>query len=311
MKGPWFQRIALAMIPVGLLTTASLAWSVLNATTVPAPAEEAVVAPQPAPEPAAPAQAPARTLVAQPQPQPQQPQPATDAARSEEQPAQPFELEAAEPLPELVVDKTALKAAQVELDRALEQARLAVTALDAAAQSRYIQEAINRLAGFNDPAFRATNGAASAETYRGVRPLLIEARVVREAAEVQWIAAVQAQVEARARRMAQVAQSGGDVQVPVPAAPVSVDLAQTVGPHGVLGTRGVRVEEQATDLVSRAIRQASEALRTIPQAPAAPGGGAAESGPSASYSDQATSQMEWVVKMLESAKKIVAIALER
>jgi hypothetical protein len=310
MRGPWFQRIALTLIPVGLLTTASLAWSVLNTATVPAPADEAAVTPQPAPEPAAPAQAPARTLVAQPQSQPQAPQPETGVAQTEEQPAQPFELEAAEPLPELVVDKTALRAAQAELDRALEQARLAVTALDAAAQSRYIQEAINRLAGFNDPAFRATNGAASAETYRGVRPLLIEARVVREAAEVQWIAAVQAQVEARARRLAQVAQSGGDVQVPAPAAPVTVDLAQTVGPHGVLGTRGVRVEEQATDLVSRAIRQASEALRTIPQAPA-PGGGAAESGPPASYSDQATSQMEWVVKMLESAKKIVAIALER
>ncbi|MDR7454639.1 MAG: hypothetical protein QN137_09215, partial [Armatimonadota bacterium] len=257
-----------------------------------------------------PAQAPARTLVAQPQPQP--PQPATDVVQTEGQPAElaPLVLEAPEPLPELVVDKTALKAAQAELDLALEHARLAVTALDAASQSRYIQEAINRLAGFNDPAFRATNGSTSAETYRGVRPLLIEARVVREAAEVQWIAAAQAQVEARARRMAQVAQAGGDVQVPAPAAPVTIDLAQTVGPHGVLGTRGVRVEEQATDLVSRAIRQASEALRTIPQAPAA-GGGAAESGPSASYSDQATSQMEWVVKMLESAKKIVAIALER
>jgi hypothetical protein len=307
MRGTWFQRIALALIPVGLLTTASLAWSVLNTQTfqmTATPPAEAVVTPAPAAEPAAPAQGPTRAVVAQaPAPQPE-----SEVAQTEEQPAQPFVLEAAEPLPELVVDKAALIEAKAELDLALEQAKLAVTALDASSQTRYIQEAINRLAGFTDPAFRATTSAASTATYRGVRPLLIEARVVREAAEVQWIAAVQAQTEARARRLAEVAQASGNVEVTMPPAPV--DLSQTVGPTGVLGTRGVRVEEQATELVSRAIRQAGEALRAISPAPAI-GGGAAESGPSAQHSDQAASQMEWIVKMLESAKQIVAIALER
>jgi hypothetical protein len=306
MKATWFQRIALALIPVGLLTTASLAWSVLNKPpfhVAATPAEEAVVTPAPVAAPEAPAQRPARTIVAQAQPAPQ---PESEVVQTEEQPAQPFELEAAEPLPELVVDKSALIAAQAELDRALEQAKLAVTALDASTQSRYVQEAINRLAGFSDPAFRATNGIASTETYRGVRPLLIEARVVREAAEVQWIAAVQAQMEARARRLAEVAQAHGNVQVTMP--PATVDLSQTVGPSGVLGTRGVRVEEQATELVSRAIRQAAEALRMVP-ASSANGGG--PEGAQPQYSDQASSQMEWVVKMLESAKKIVTIALER
>lgn len=287
MKGRLLHRMALALIPVGLLTSVSLAFSVMRrppAATTEVPPDEVM---QPAeilpPQPVTTSPAPPKTLVVQQSPS-TTPPPATETAPAE-QVQLPAEL-VEEPLPELVVDKTPLHAAMGELERAAEQAKLAVTALDPDSQRRHIQEAVNILAGFADPAFRATSPSASADTYKGVRPLLIEARVKREAAEVQWIAAVQQQMEARAKKLAEIAQAGGSVPLPQ----ATTDLSSAVGPSGVLGTRGVRVEEQAVEVIGRAIRQSTEAM-------AAP--------------DQATSIMEAVVRQLEVARKIVQIAIDR
>ncbi len=283
MNGSMARRLLLALIPVALLTTASLALTgaaqqPLRIAMMPTIEQSAEDVP---PHVMSAVTVPARVLTAQagqPANQPAQP--------TDQQQAQPAEQE--EPLPELVVDKTPLTQAMADIDRALEQAKLSVTSLDS--QQRYIQETINLLAGSADAGFRLTSGA-SAESYKGVRPLLIQARVTREAAEVQWIAAVQRQVEARAKKLAELVQAGNpDGTVPAPQ-PATLDLSATVGPTGVLGTRGVRVEEQATELVSRAIRLSTEALN-----------------PNA---DEATLIMGKVVRMLETAKKIIQIAIDR
>jgi hypothetical protein len=301
MKSKLIQRIVLALIPVALLATMSLALS----GAPPSPfAPAATPAAQPASDEAAPPPYTAqtrripKTLVAQADDDP--------AAKPDDLIAQtPMDVPD-EPLPVLVVDKTPLMRAMDELERAADQAKLAVTALDADGQKRYIQETINLLAGFADPTFRAVTANATADTYRGVRPQLVEARVVREAAEVQWIAAVQQQMEARSKKLAEVAQAGGSgATVTLP--PASVDLSATVGPTGVLGTRGVRPEEQALETISRAIRQATEALRTIP----APQAGVGENAVVDHGSEQATAIMESVVRAIETAKKIVQIAINR
>ncbi len=306
MNGTLTTRILLALIPVALLSTASLA---LGGLTPPplqvaqAPAgEEAQYTPPPVTPPST---APSSTTGTQTQP-PANPEQAPSIGTTTEQ-TQPAEL-AEEPLPELVVDRAPLIQAMAELDRATEQAKLAVTALDPASQQRYIQETINLLAGATDATFRLLAAGANADSYQGVRPLLIQARVTREAAEVQWIAAVQQQMEAHAKRMAEIAQAGSST-VALPAMPAaSTDLAATVGPTGVLGTRGVRVEEQATELISRAIRQATGALRLVPvRSPSAVPEGDALS----QSTDQASQMMESVVRILETAKKIVQIAIDR
>jgi hypothetical protein len=204
---------------------------------------------------------------------------------------------AEEPMPELVVDKTQLTQAMTELNRAIEQVKLAQTALDGQSQARYLQEAVNLLAGFKDPAFRATPITTNGESYQGVSPLLVEARVVREAAEVQWIAAVQQRLEARSKRLAEIAQAGnsaaGSVPQPSEQAQPTVDLAQTVGPAGVLGTRGVRPEEQANDMIRRAIRQAI--------------GFANEAASSGNVTDGPDS----LLRTLDAAMKVVQIAANR
>lgn len=308
MSNALIRRIVLAAIPVLLLSTASLAITGLTqqpqfavSTTAEEEAaqpEEATTTTATAPTDAAGAM-PAKTLVAQNAPGTQTTEQAVQTTEQAEQ--------AEEPLPELVVDKTPLTQAMAELDRAIAQSKLSVTALDAGTQQRYIQEAINLLAGSGDAAFRRVTEAAA--EYRGVRPLLIEARVKREAAEVQWLVAVQRQMEARGRRLAEVAQAGqADGTVPAPP-PAVVDLSATVGPTGVLGTRGVRPEEQAADLVARALKQASEALKTAStRRQTSIQDGDADLNHA---SDQAAQAMEWVVKMLESARKIVQIAIER
>jgi hypothetical protein len=104
--------------------------------------------------------------------------------------------------------------------------------------------------------------------------------------------------------LAQVGSAAGTVPPPAP----STDLSATVGSAGVLGTRGVRVEEQATELVSRAIRQAADALR-LGAAPGQPG--TAEVDTSSQSTDQASQMMDSAVKMLESAKQIIQIAIDR
>jgi hypothetical protein len=308
MKGKWVHRIALALIPVGLLTTMSLAFSVINRPQLET-ADTPIVAQQPAtPPPAAPAPAPATApTTTETTTQPAAPAAPTQPSTEQQAPQQQPEELAEEPLPELVVDKTALTEAMADLERALDQAKLAVTALDADGQARYIHESINILAGYSDPAFRAPTGSTVSDTYKGVRPLLVEARVKREAAEVQWIAAVQQQLEARAKRLAELAQASGDVQLQPVQPPIN--LSASVGPTGVLGTRGVRVEEQATELVSRAIRQAAEALSMMPKQRSTSVN--SENDSTSHASEQATSVMESVVRQLETAKKIVQIAIDR
>lgn len=308
MNGKLVQRIVLALIPVALLATASLA---LSGVTRPTVAPVARPADEPTPEEAAP---PRNTTATEGTPR-------TLAARADDNPTArpdglivqapqevaqaPVELQD-DPLPELVVDKAPLTRALADLDRAAEQAKLAVTALEAEGQSRYIQETINLLAGFTDPAFRAVTPNATADTHKGVRPQLVEARVVREAAEVQWIAAVQRQMEARSKKLAEIAQAGGGAGT-VTLPPATVDLSAVVGPTGVPGTRGMRPEEQAIEVISRAIRQAAEALRTIP----ARQPGISETAAADTGTEQATSMMESVVRQLETARKIVQIALNR
>ncbi|MGQ0568240.1 MAG: hypothetical protein ACT4P5_01725 [Armatimonadota bacterium] len=316
MKGRTVQRVLLALIPVALLTTGSLAFSVLNHQ--PVPTDSAPVAEEPA-QPTDEAAPPRymtspntafKTLVAQNQPAPTSDQTAQADEQAEQKKITEIAQVAEEPLPELVVDKTPLTQALVELNRATEQAKLAITSLDAAGQARYIQEAINLLAGFEDPNFVAVTGTASAHNYKGVRPMLVQARVIREAAEVQWVAAVQQQMEARAKRLAEIAQAGSTNGTALLPSQGTTDLAAVVGPTGVLGTRGVRPEEQATELVSRAIRQATDALRMMPGH--SPSGSAENVGSSlGNASDQATQTMEFVVRILESAKKIVQIAIDR
>lgn len=311
MNGTFTTRILLALIPVALLTTASLALTgltqhPLQIASMPTGEETIPTAQDAPPQVTTATTAPSRTLAPQSGQAVNPDQPVQKTGTTTEQ-AQPAELPE-EPLPELIVDRTPLIQAMADLDRATEQAKLAVTALDAPSQQRYIQETINVLAGATDASFQLLIAGASADSYPGVRPLLIQARVTREAAEVQWIAAVQRQMEAWAKQMTEIAQAGSStVTLPVmPAA--STDLAAAVGPTGVLGTRGVRVEEQATELVARAIRQATEALRLVPvRSPSAAPEGEAVS----QSTDQASQIMEGVVRTLETAKKIVQIAIDR
>ena len=307
MKNKLIQRIVLALIPVALLATVSLALSgAPGSPFAPAatPVEEPSAEAAPPPSTTATGGIP-KTLVAQADDDPAA-RPDGLIVQAPQNVAQaPIDIPD-EPLPVLVVDKTPLTRALADLERAVEQAKLAVTALDSEGQTRYIQETINLLAGFADPAFRAVTANATTDTYKGVRPQLVEARVVREAAEVQWIAAVQRQMEARSKKLAEIAQAGGNggtVTLP----PATVDLSATVGPTGVLGTRGVRPEEQALEVVSRAIRQATEALGTIPAKQA----GVGENAVVDHGSEQATSVMESVVRQLEAAKKIIQIAIDR
>jgi hypothetical protein len=209
------------------------------------------------------------------------------------------------------VDKTPLTSALIDLDKAIQQAKLSVTAVDAASQSRYIQETLNLIAGREEPNFRLTaQSDPNGTTYRGVSPLLVEARVKREASEVQWIAAVQAQLEARSKKLAELAQAGqSNGTVPQPQAPV-LDLNATVGPSGVLGTRGMRPEEQANDLINRAVKHAIEAMRL--SSAVRPSGSVSDGDVQHAYaSDDATRMMESLVRTLETAKKIVQIAIDR
>ncbi len=298
MFGAITKRTLLALIPIVILTTAGLALT--GVTQLPVKFVSTLL---PDSTSAPTATVPSKTLVAQSQlsTQPDQTAQASEQAEAAE-----------EPLPVLVVDKTALASALAELDRAAAQAKLAVTALDADAQQRYVQETINLLAGYADPIFQRVAQAGNGDGYKGVRPLLVEARVIREAAEVQWIAAVQRQIDARARKQAELtAQAGASTGVTPQPAPASAgaEIVAMVGPTGVLGTRGLRPEEQAAELVSRAIRQAAEALRMISNRPQ----GSIQDGTVDlnHASDQASQTMDAVLRMLDSARKIIQIAAER
>ncbi len=299
MFGAITKRTLLALVPIAILASGALALSGLTQLPVPSatnPEEEpdqVTVVAAPSDEEQA-----KRTLVVQ----------STTPTRTESV-AQQTDQAAPddEPLPELVVDRSALTQASAEVERAMAQAKLAVTALDADAQARYIQETINILAGAGDPAYRV----AAANGHRGVRPLLVEARVVREAAEVQWVAAVQRQLEAHARKQAELTAQAGTAGTPAQPVPPSgaSEIASIVGQAGVLGTRGMRPEEQAADLVSRALRQSVEALGVIAGRPTV--SPMESNGDANSASDQAVQTMESVLRTLDSVKKIIQIALSR
>lgn len=303
MKRTLLQRVLLALIPVALLTTGSLAFSTLVTPTTPMGAPTATDAVTPAATEEA---APPRytrstndeTLIAQAPTQPATTSEQTAQAEEEQHQKTMKEIQeiAEEPMPELVVDKTQLTQAMTELGRAIEQVKLAQTALDGQSQARHLQEAINLLGGFKDPAYSATSLTTNGDSYQGVSPLLVEARVVREAAEVQWIAAMQQRLEARSKRLAEIAQAGnsagGSVPQPEQAQP-KLDLSQTVGQAGVLGTRGVRPEEQANEMVRRAIRQAAAFAN--------------ESASSGTVSDGPDS----LLRTLDAAMKIIQIAANR
>lgn len=305
------KRVLLALIPVALLATASLAFThVIDSpyfTTTVTTSEDSTRTSSPAAAPRVPSSVTveSKTITAQAPTQ----QPASSDQTT--QPAVVVEEEQVEPLPELVVDKTPLTSALIDLDKAIQQAKLSVTAGDAASQNRHIQETLNLLAGREEPNFRLTaQSDPNGTTYRGVSPLLVEARVKREAAEVQWIAAVQAQLEARSKKLAELAQAGQpNGTVPQPQTP-AIDLSATVGPSGVLGTRGMRPEEQANDLIARAVKQATEAMRF---SSTVRGSGSVSDGDvqHAYASDDATRVMESLVRTLETAKKIVQIAIDR
>lgn len=217
------------------------------------------------------------------------------------------QAEPEEPLPTLVVDKTPLSQAMTDIDEAINQAKLAVTALDADSQSKHIQQTINYLAGAADPNFKLMAGTA--DSYKGVRELLVQARVSREAAEVQWMAAVQAQVEAKAKRLAELAQAGDSSAVQPPAAPY--DVTAWLGPNGILGTRNMRPEEQANELVARAIKHATEAMKVAANRQQDSTGDGNFGATSFQASHDATQIMESLVRQLEAAKKIVQIAIDR
>jgi hypothetical protein len=305
------KRVLLALIPVALLATASLAFThVIDSpyfTTTVTTSEDSTRTSSPAAAaPRVPSSVAVESKTITAQAPTQQPAPSEQTT----QPAVVAEEDQIEPLPELVVDKTPLTSAMIDLDKAIQQAKLSVTALDAASQSRYIQETLNLLAGREEPNFRLTaQSDPNGTTYRGVSPLLVEARVKREAAEVQWIAAVQAQLEARSKKLAELAQAGQpEGTVPQPATP-TLDLSATVGPTGVLGTRGMRPEEQANDLIARAVKQAIEALKFSTPVR---GQNVSDGDVQSSYaSDDATRVMESLVRTLETAKKIVQIAIDR
>jgi hypothetical protein len=307
------KRVLLALVPVALLASASLAitgiydepWTIAQA---PPPASDAA---QPAPAPYTPPPA-VTTTEDKTTTQPQAPQTEQSAPPPAQQPQQQEQVvqvteEPEEPLPTLVVDKTPLNQAMADLDEAIKQAKLAITALDAESQTRYIQESVNYLAGSADPNFHLMAGTA--DTYKGVRELLVEARVNREAAEVQWIAAVQQQVEAKAKRLAELAQAGDGTSVQQP--PASVDLSASLGPTGVLGTRGVRPEEQAHELVARAIKHSTEAKRLAGIKPQAGSVGDQDMGAGFTSNHEALQMMESVIKTLDTAKKILQIAIDR
>jgi len=287
------KRLLLALIPVALLTTSTLAYP--DFTTQPAaiavssgPGDiVAVTATSPAtPAAAVPvlAQAAPTYPTTPAQPVVQQPAPQTPA----QAPSAPEMVQ--EPLP-LVVDTSALTEALSVLTRATAEAQLAITALDAESQQMHIQSAINLLAGSAAVQFKPT--AAIAEgTLPGVGTLLHQALVAREDAEARWIAALD-------ERDAQFYVAGPGGTLP----PVTVTAK--------IGTTGLRPEEQAGLLVDRAILQAVQALQlaSTPSAQRAIMHEDAFSGNSAS--DEAGQLLESVIKLLDSATKIVQIAINR
>jgi hypothetical protein len=126
-------------------------------------------------------------------------------------------------------------------------------------------------------------------------------------ADVRMLTRLKSDVELR-RRLAELAQAGdGSIVQP----PANVDVTAWLGPNGVLGTRNMRPEDQATELVSRAIKHATEALRKAMNREQPQQSIADQSIATNHASEEATETMESLVKWLETAKKIVQIAIDR
>jgi len=275
------KRALLALIPVALMTTASLALPGLT----PEPLKIFTPAALPlAQSPAAPSSSTTTTtapVVAQ------QSAPAQVVPQGEmiAQASDSTEVAQEVPLPQLVVDKTQLVEAMSFLVRATEQAKLSVTALDAAAQRIYIQETINLLAGSGDVHFRQL--VQSTGTYPGTVSLLSQALQAREDAESTWLAEIE--------------KFSGEVAGAAP--------ATSPGVIKMLGTRGLRPEEQASQLLERALNQAVQALAVAQAKPENAIHG--EEVAAKFASDEASAIMEGVAKLLETALKIVQIAIDR
>ena len=275
------KRLVLALIPVALMATASLALP--DMTPEPSIQETAAIQVAQAPHTAT---TPGNPQVVAQNQSPDQ----TEVAQASEQVAQ-------EPLPQLVVDRSPLLQALGVLLRATEQAKLAVTELDADAQQRYIQETINLLAGSDDPNFRLVAAPGTASVYTGASSLLAQALVIREAAEVQYLVALQRYPGQQ--QTATIAQAG----------PGSAPAGANTLAVSTLGTKGLRPEEQANQLLARAIQQAVDALRMASEQPEVT---SREDVALVNHaSDQAAQLMESIVRMLESAMKIVQIAIDR
>jgi len=187
------------------------------------------------------------------------------------------------------VDKSQLVEAAALLERAIQQAKVAVDAADVQAQQAAIQQTISLLAG--SASVNSQTGQAMT-TSAGVVPLLSQALTAREAAEQQWLVALE-------QRDSQLYVAGpGGTLPPAPTASIK------------LGTQGLRPEEQASLLVNRAILQATNALRVAvapAEAESAEDRGTAMTG----VSGEASDVMLWVVRQLEAALKIVQIAINR
>lgn len=276
------KRVLLALIPVALMASASLALPGLT----PEPLKIFTTTSQPVAQ--APASSSTTTTTA---PVVAQSAPAQSATQGEElaqstEESQQTELAQEVPLPQLVVDKTQLVETMSFLVRATEQAKLSVTALDAEAQRIYIQETINLLAGSGDAHFRQLT--QSTGTYPGAVSLLGQALQAREDTEATWLAAIET-------LSGEVAGSGS--------------AATNPNVIKMLGTRGLRPEEQASQLLERALGQAVQALAVASAKPEAAIHG--EEVAARFASDEASAIMEGVVKYLESALKIVQIAVDR
>ncbi|MGH2453733.1 MAG: hypothetical protein ACRDF5_08215 [bacterium] len=278
------KRALLALIPVALMTTASLALPGLTPEPLKIFTPSALPVAQ---APAAPSStttttAAAPVVVQQSAPTQVQPEGEMIAQASD---SASTEVAQEVPLPQLVVNKTQLVEAMSFLVRATEQAKLSVTALDAAAQRVYIQETINLLAGSGDAHFRQL--VQSTGTYPGTVSLLSQALQAREDAESTWLAEIE--------------KLSGEVAGAAP--------ATSPGVIKMLGTRGLRPEEQASQLLERALHQAVQALAV---AQAKPENAIQREEVAAKFaSDEASAIMEGVARLLETALKIVQIAIDR
>ncbi len=286
------KRIVLALVPVVLLATASLATPAWEEERVIAPVDVSTPPPvtegfeataPPATTPPIAQYDPATPPAAPPAQTPEQPQTVQPA------PAAPAVVPESIPL---VVDKSQLVEAMALLTQASEHAALAVDASSAEAQREHIQEVITILTGASaESAAPGATEAANEESTEtmvasaGVSSLLEQARATREVAEAQW------------EQTLQQTYVAGPGTAPTPTAFGTVDL---------------RPEDQAKLLVDRALLQAVQAIGLTSTPAAGTYSVSRENDAGAlGVSEEATATMESVVRTLKAAMQIVQIALDR